>query len=147
MRPLTLIYFERIIFGSLLLGVLSIYLNWNRIIAQAVTPYHDSSTSLRLIQNAILITIIFTFALFGTLALLVSRRRSKIAMWVLVTWGLLSVSVTVVNIVRGQLLGSNVLTALQCFGDLVAFSLLFTRSARLWMSRKDEKHKLHEVFD
>jgi hypothetical protein len=144
MRPKTIVYFERIIFGSLLLGFLSISLNWNRIFAQAATPYH---ASLRLIQNAILITIIFTFALFGTLALLVSRRRSKIAMWVLVTWGLLSVSVTVVNIIRGQLLGSNILTALQCFGDLVAFSLLFTPSARLWMSRKDEKDKLHEVFD
>jgi hypothetical protein len=35
---------------------------------------------------------IFAFVVIGTLILLVSRRRSKIAMWVLIAWFVLSLA-------------------------------------------------------
>jgi hypothetical protein len=61
--------------GTLPVGVLQTYLTWDQIIAQAATLDRNTAVAL------ILTVMIFTYVLFGTLTL-VSRRRSKIAMWV-----------------------------------------------------------------
>jgi Kef-type K+ transport system membrane component KefB len=97
-----------------------------------------------------LIVLIFMWALVGTLTLLVSRRRSKIAMWVsiaMAAWGIWSV---VSEIIHGRrLLASDIVwVALESIAQVVAYALLFTPSARRWMSRKDENNeKLREVFE
>ena len=81
----------------------------------------------------------------ATLILLVSRRRSKIAMWILIAWFALSIPSLVQTIIRGLLLESNIIVVLgrirvlQAIGQATAFALLFTASARRWMNRKDEK--------
>jgi putative flippase GtrA len=133
-RPKTIVYFEWIIFGTILLNALHVYLSWD---AQAAAAYPDATL-------AIIIILIFTFVLNGTLTLLVSRRRSKVAMWVLIALFALSVPFVVVQWTR-QPLGSDIITPVHVIGVLVAYRLLFTPSARRWMSRKDEK--LREVFE
>lgn len=78
MRPKTIVYFEWIIFGTLLLGVSQSYLDWDR--AMAIGPPVDPS-----LKAAFILSIgILTFVVIATLTLLVSRRRSKIAMWVFI---------------------------------------------------------------
>ncbi|MBO0755136.1 MAG: hypothetical protein J2P54_04700, partial [Bradyrhizobiaceae bacterium] len=80
-----------------------------------------------------------------TLALLVSRRRSKIAMWVSITLFALDA----VFVTRVVLIGtvSPIEIAIRGLAVLivkgVAYSLLFTPSARRWMNRED---KLLDVF-
>jgi hypothetical protein len=76
-RPKTIVYFEWIMFGTLLLNVLQVYLGWDAIV-QVATLGPKRSVAITLIP------FIFIFVLIGTLTLLVSRRRSKIAMWVLI---------------------------------------------------------------
>jgi MFS family permease len=145
-RPKAIVYFEWIIFGTLLLGVLRSYLGWDRVIAQTATTLGRSSSFAIAFT---LIVMILTFVVFGTLTLLVSRRRSKIAMWIsiaLFALGLLSFVQTI-----GALFASNIIPApqyidqgviipaLQTIGQTVAYGLLFTPSARRWMKREDEK--------
>jgi hypothetical protein len=75
-RPKTIIYFEWIIFGTLLLDVLYSYLSWNQIIGEALAEDAtlDSNTAFAIAITAL----IFHYVLVGTLTLLVSRR-SRIA--------------------------------------------------------------------
>jgi hypothetical protein len=86
--------------------------------------------------------------LIGTPTLLVSRRRSKIAMWVSIAWFAAILSVWFTRLpTADELLGSDIiLSVLQTIGQGVAYALLFTPSARRWMNREDERAKLREVF-
>jgi hypothetical protein len=68
---------------------------------------HNSSVA------PILIRLIFDFGLVGTLTLLVSRHRSKTAMWVLIAWFALGLSDFLVqSITDGQLGLDVIMTAL-----------------------------------
>jgi ABC-type multidrug transport system fused ATPase/permease subunit len=139
-RPKTIVYFERIIFGVLLVGALQTYLTWDRI-AQSAAAYPGGT-------RPIIIILIFIYVLFATLTLLVSRRRSKIAMWVLIALFALGLYGVVESVTRGQLGSDEMTTALGQIVQGVALGLLFTPSARHWMNRKDEKNeKLREVFE
>jgi hypothetical protein len=142
-RPKTIVYFERIIFGTLLLSALQIYLGWDLALVEAAPSHPDLAVSM----IEILIT---EFVLPGTLTLLVSCRRSKIAMWVLIVWFALNIWSVAPLIIGGRLLTSQqiIRTALKIIGQVAACSLLFTPSARRWINREDEKNeKLREVFE
>jgi len=146
-RPKTIVYFEWIIFGTLLLSVLRSYLDWDAI-AQAATTLNQNPSFV-----STLITLIFIFVLIGALTLLVSRRRSKIAMWVSLTLFALDLFFFIQSIFDGLVLGSGVLffvqliVVLQTVGKGVAYGLLFTPSARGWMNREDTKdEKLGNAF-
>jgi hypothetical protein len=127
-RPKTIVYFEWVTFGTILLGAL-----------QQLSIAPDDPTW-------VILTLIFN-VLVATLTLLVSHRRGKIAMWILIAWFVLNVANAISLII---LLESNVIVALdrirslQGIGSGMAFGLLFTPSARRWMNREDEK--LGEVF-
>ncbi|HEY2529815.1 MAG TPA: hypothetical protein VGJ20_18040 [Xanthobacteraceae bacterium] len=127
MRPKTIVYFEWIIFGTLVLGAFQSYLDWDR----AVTVYPNPAV--------LIIFPIFMFVLGGTLILLVSRRRSKIAMWVLIATSVLDLLGFLVA--ANGLLESDdiIMAALQEIAQVVAYGLLFTPSARRWMNREDAK--------
>jgi len=130
-RPKTISYFERIIFGTFLLSALQIYLIWDRIYAFGDPPDRN-------LQAAIFVILqLFMFALAATLILLVSRRRSKIAMWVSIAMAAYGIWLVIPEIIHG--LGSNINVTLQCIGQVVAYALLFTPSARRWMNREDER--------
>ena len=143
MRPKTIVCFEWIIFGTLLLGAIQSYFRlpgalrsaWFRAIAYGAIALGVPQD--RNLVAAIFIFLILISVLVVTLTLLVSRRRSKTAMWVSIAifvLGLLPIFVLTIN--RGELI--------QIIGQLVAYALLFTPSARRWMNREDEK--LREVF-
>ena len=106
--------------------------------AQAAPLDRNSAVALILAVN------IFSYGLVGTLTLLVSRRRSNIAMWVSIAVFALGFSVFLVRSTTNGLLGlDGILSALQIIGQVVAYSLLFTPSARRWMRRED---KILDVF-
>jgi hypothetical protein len=134
MRPKTIVYFEWIIFGTLLLSGLQVYLSWDEVLPAA--------------RNSYLATQIGSFVVIGTLTLLVSRRRSKIAMWVciaLLVLDLLNIHLFAIGLHTRESLqlglqpGPTVRILAVLIGQGVAYSLLFTPSARRWLRREDEK--------
>ncbi|MBO0757298.1 MAG: hypothetical protein J2P54_15670 [Bradyrhizobiaceae bacterium] len=138
MRPKTIIYFEWIIFGVLLFIALQWYLIWNRIMTDGNPAFSYTYFTVQLFKSV----------LIATLTLLVSRRRSKIAMWVSIALFALSLVATIAAHITfettdiSDLAVSSDLAIL--IGKGVAYSLLFTPSARRWMNREDEK--LGNVF-
>jgi hypothetical protein len=127
-RPKTIVYFEWIIFGTYLLSAFQVYLIWDRIYWFGNPPNRNLAAAI------FVIFLIFTFALAATLTLLVSRRRNKIAMWVSIALAAYGIWKVVPEIIHGP----NINVALECIGQVVAYGLLFTRSARRWMNQEDE---------
>jgi len=141
-RPKSIVYFERIIFGILLLSALHNYLSWDQIIGQALAE--DATLDRNSAVTIAITAMIFNYMLVATLTLLVSRRRSKIAMWVLIALSALVLSLTALGIIQARrLLASDLIWAVESIGQVVAYGLLFTPSARRWMRRDAE---LLEVF-
>jgi hypothetical protein len=74
----------------------------------------------------------------------VSRRRSKIAMWILIAWFAINVMNAIIVIESNIIVAEGLIRVLLGIGQAVAFALLFTQSARRWLRREDKK--LGEVF-
>jgi hypothetical protein len=129
MRPKAIIYFERILIGMLILGVGQLIIGWERAI-QAASLISSFPTTYLIISGA------FGVILRGALIYLVSRRRSKVAMWILVAAILLGVPAEIATMASGLLVGSSVITASIKVGELAGLSLLFTPGARAWMDGK-----------
>jgi hypothetical protein len=138
-RPKTIVYFEWVTFGTILLSALqqlTIAQGFFATIEEGATWY---------------ILILIFFLLVATLTLLVSRRRSKIAMWILIAWFAINVMNAIIVIESNIIVAEGLIRVLLGIGQVVALGLLFTPSARRWMSRKEEKNekneKLGEVFE
>jgi hypothetical protein len=139
MRPRSVVNFERIIFGTLALGLIQSYLAWDKTVAIAGATQSNPIAFVIGIQVA-------SFALITTLTLLVSRRRSKIAMWISIAMLLLGLPMFFTFASKGLLFGSHLISTIQVVGQSIAFALLFTKSARLWMNRSEPHSDLRETF-
>lgn len=124
MRPKTIVAFETNMFATLGLGSIHVWLDWDRLV-QTTSPGFALS----------LLTL--TFGLIGGMTILVSRRRSKIAMWILIGLFVLGLPMFFSLAASGVLIGSAWISALQTVGQLVAYSFLFTSSARSWLRSAD----------
>jgi hypothetical protein len=67
----------------------------------------------------------------------VAHRRSKIAKWVLIVMFVLGLPLFYRIISQGALIGSTWISAVQTVGQVVAYGLLFTRSARSWLDESN----------
>ncbi len=124
MRPQTIVSFERIFLFTLLLGLVQVYFGWG------------SATQTASVGFALTVQI-FTFCLLVGLALLVSRRRSNVAKWILIALFTLGLPAFFGLISRGMLLGSVWIAVLQILGQLIAYALLFTASAHSWLNQRN----------
>lgn len=93
MRPHTVAIFERIVFVTLILGLLQSYLAWDR--------------ATRMASIVFLLTVqIFTCGWIGGLTLLVARRRSNVSQWILIVMFAIGLPPFVRMIAQGTTLGS-----------------------------------------
>ena len=120
MRPKTIVAFETIMFATLGLGLMRTWLDWDSLAQVASAGFA-------------LTVLIFTLGLIGGLTILVSRRRSKIAMWILIGFSVLGLPMFFSLAASGLLIGSAWISALQSIGQFIAYGLLFTPSARSWL--------------
>jgi hypothetical protein len=133
MRPQAIIWFERLNLSTLVLGVVQSWLAWD-----ALMKIGQSVAFILGVQ-------IFSFGLVIALTLLVSRRRSKVAMWVLIVFFVLGLP-TMFKVLRdGMLFGSHAISAIQTIAQFAALALLFTGPARRWMNRESDTD-LGDVF-
>jgi hypothetical protein len=130
MRPTTIVYFERLVFATLALGILQSSLRWNNLTKMV------GLDRVLLIQGLNLAIV----ALLTLLTLLISRRRSKIAMWISIAMFSIGLPMFFVIVAKGLLFGSGLISglisAIQVVAQVTAYSLLFTPSARSWMNDK-----------
>jgi hypothetical protein len=133
MRPQAVIWFERLNLATIALGAVQSWLAWDSIrqLGQSI---------------AFILTIqILVAALVIGLTLLISRRRSKVAMWILIVLFAIGLPGMFVMLREGRLLGSHLISAVQTIVQLAALVLLFTLPARRWMNRESDTD-LGDVF-
>ena len=122
MRPKNIIYFENLILASLFLGGVQSYLQWPMLIQKASIGF-------------VLFIQLSVFAVFLTLTLLVSRRGSRIAMWISIALFVLGLPVYFSQISGGSI-KPNFISMTQLVLQFAAFSLLLSPSVRDWMRSK-----------
>ena len=86
------------------------------------------------------------FVLLVSLVLFVSRRGSRLAMWLLILLSLLPLPFTLKILFDGLLIDANLLSLLKISGKMVAILFLFLPSSRYWMSNKKDNPNLEETF-
>ncbi|MDB5673998.1 MAG: hypothetical protein JWM65_980 [Sphingomonas bacterium] len=133
MRPATIVNFERLIFATLALGLVQTWLGW------------DSLVRLSSVGQLVM-TDVFTFGLVILLTLLVSRRRSKVAMWISIVLFVLGLPFVALLAAKGLMVGSTLISVAQTLGQIVAYGLLFTPSARRWLNKEATLDDLGDTF-
>jgi hypothetical protein len=136
MRPATIVTFERLIFATLALGLVQAWLNRERLMPGG--------------SLVVLLVMIVMIALLVFLTLLVSRRRSKVAMWIsIILWvlGLPALVRTMLLSLAGDVtMLAAVMDILQNLIALVAYAVLFMPSARRWLNKEVTLDDLGETF-
>ena len=122
MRPKSIVYFEGLNLASLALGILHSYLGWTEMV-QMASPAFVLSVQL------------FSIGLLAGLTLLVSRRQSRVALWVLVALFAIGLPIVWAQLSSGTFTGVVWITGIQFAMQLAAISLAFTPSARTWLRR------------
>jgi len=139
MRPGTIVNFERLMVGTIATAWLQMILTWNEMIRE-LSPAMSSPASFLIIMMGVMT------ALYLVLTLFVSRRRSKIAMWILIVLFVIGIPSFVRALSGGRIIGSPLLTIVQELGQLIALVLLFLPSSRAWFRREVEKPDLRSTF-
>lgn len=124
-RPKTIVAFETLYLATLLLGLIQTIAHWNEMVA-VISP-----------ASAVAVQM-FVFGVTLTLVLLVSRRRSRIAMWIMIGLFLLGLPVMAGLLRAGLLIGWPLANLASMVTQIVALALLFSRSARHWLDRRNE---------
>lgn len=122
-RPVEIVWFERIMFGTLALGIVHSALLWS-ITRSTVGP------GFALIAPSIVL------AIYISLTLLVSRRRSSVAKWLIIAFSVFGLPIFISEVVSGRYVGVPAITFVQIVGELLAFGLLFTDASRRWFRRE-----------
>lgn len=125
-RPASITYFERLILLSVALGVVQMAISWPET-SRMASPGFTAFVSL------------VTFAVVIGLALLVSRARSKVAMWIWIIFLVLGTIPFVLLMAKGMVHGAAVIMVIQALAQYAATALLFTPSARAWMDFKSDR--------
>lgn len=139
MRLGIIVNFERLMVGTIATAWLQMMLSWNEMVRRLSLTMSHPALFLIILMGVMT-------ALYLLPTLLVSRRRSKIAMWILVLLFVMGIPGFVRALGSGQLIGSPLLTILQEIGQLIALVLLFLPRSRAWFRREDEKPNLLSTF-
>jgi hypothetical protein len=130
MRPLSIIWFTRIQFSILSLGLLNLVLTWNQQLAIAATIGRG--------PGWLLGKLVLTAGWFLLLMWLIAYRGSNVAKWVYVAMFCLGFPFLVVT---WKLLAQNgplslAITMVQTVLQLISVWMLFRRDARDWLAKR-----------
>ena len=123
MRPQPILWFERAYLLNVALGAASVLAYWGdlRRVAQA---------------GLLAATAVLFLVLLAILTLLVSRRRSRVARWIIVILTLAGVAISIPALPMSMRAGPRGwLGVAQLLLQIAAVACLFTPAARLWLRR------------
>ena len=126
-RPQQIVWFERIMFAGLALGVVNSWFRWSDL--QALSEGNDASLLTQQLITAILMAALYLW---------ISRGRSNVGKWILTIFFVLGVPASLWAQSVTQISLIDWVFVVQTLADLVALALLFTRDARAWFRGETE---------
>lgn len=120
LRPDSIVWFERIIIATLLLGIVRGWLDWPQLVSQASPTF---------VFAVLAIVLIISLGL----TLLISRRRSHLAKWISIALFVAGLPTVFSQGFPAGVAGA--VSIIQLLAQLLAYSLLFTPAARRWFKR------------
>ena len=123
-RPLEIAWFERLNLATMVLGILNSWLSWDQLMMLGRSP-----TFVIMIQS-------ITLGIILGLTLLVSRKRSNIAKWVIIVLFVLGLPITIYTELRDDLPSIGIIGYAQTTIQFVALVLLFKPASRRWFHKK-----------
>lgn len=121
MRPKTIVYFEMIMIAALILRASKFVAEWDGMIRIAGIPLA-------------ILAVVFNLGWILVLTLLVSRRRSKVAIWISIALFAVSLPFLFTTVSKGVFAAAGLIPVVQALAQLVAYRLLFTPSAKMWLA-------------
>ena len=126
MRPRSILLFERLFLGSLLIGLVQAWNGWSELVARAQAEGHDAAAMVTLLS--------LTFFTLAALALLVSRGRQSSAKWLLTILCAIGLPMVLASVAAGRIVGWAPLALIQAAMQVTSLAFLFTPSARAWLT-------------
>lgn len=124
MRPGSIALAEAVYGTSILLVVIGTALSW-----AAASAVYGPSVALG--------AVVFAVALPLILLLLATRRRSRVALWLLVAWTVFSLWSVGLQVLHNPAIGlAGIVTTLQLVLMVVGLGLLFGHQARAWFAER-----------
>jgi hypothetical protein len=130
MRPNSIKWFERLFLATLAIGLFQAGYAWQGETTTSSVPF-------------VLFVTIAVFLIILVLILLVSRKRNRVAMWILVAFFVIGIPAFYKVLTSGQFFGVASISVFQTILELIALIFLFTPTSRAWLSR-NEGSKLTE---
>jgi hypothetical protein len=128
-RPVSIVYFERAVLLSILLGLLNTYLMWDRIVAQIADLGYGPGfvVAVQIISYGVLLLLLW----------LIAYRRSNVARWTYVVLAALGLVSGLTGIREMLALDPLFLaiSAVQYLISIVSIVLLFRPDARRWFDK------------
>ena len=134
MRPKTIVYFEIIMIAAVILRASKFVMDWDGLIRIGGIPLA-------------ILAVVFNLGWILVLTLLVSRRRSKIAMWISIALFAVSLPFVFMTVSRGVFAPAGLIPVVQALAQLIAYRLLFTPSAKAWLADKAIGEETSESVD
>lgn len=135
MRPRNIVNFERLMLASVALWIVNGAIVWAQLAAAGVP-----------IGGRFLVSFLVEIGIIVGLTLLISRRRSRIALWITVVLFVIGVPTTTKTIIHTIMYPTGMVMVLQAICQGAGLVLLFTPSGRRWMSRKPNPIAEAEIF-
>lgn len=126
MRPKSIAIFEWIFLTTFVMGGVRTWLEWEDLSKGASLEFS-------------LGILIFTFSFMVALILLISRRRSRIAMWTLIVFHVAGLALLTMTSPENSLSNDGFLASVQAVMQTFAIVLLFLPSSRAWLDRAREE--------
>ena len=131
MRPQSIVNFERLYLGALLLGVINLALAWNQTVA-SIEAQANASAGPTLMALAIVFGVVIPLLLWY----FVARKASVVAKWILVGLFVLGLAGVAVSLSQGTYpkgLGG-ILSAVSTLMQAAAIYFLFRPDAKAWFA-------------
>ena len=140
MRPNSIVWFERLFLGSLLLGVINAFLVYDNVVA--VMDADPNMAALGMGGGFAIVIWVVSFAISLLLWYLIARKASTVAKWIFVVLTVVGLLMTSLN--PGEMLTfANILTGLIFVMQLASVVVLFFPDATAWFkaARSPEPEK------
>jgi glycerol-3-phosphate acyltransferase PlsY len=128
MRPKSVVLFEQLFLSSFAFGLIQLGYFWRG---------KDVSNTAGLVFSVSIQAL--TFVILIALVLLISRKSSRVAMWILVSFYIFGIPAIYFLVVNDLFQGITVISVLQFILQTAAIACLFHPDSREWMKRKARK--------